>query len=476
MLDLIKLDSGGANFLSGKVNSPFCQFIRINIRGDEMFTKKDLVKLIIPLIIEQALAVIVGMIDSIMVSNVGEAAVSGVSLVDSINFLLIGLFGALATGGAVVSAQFLGKKSEESACKASEQLIISVLALSSILTILTLILGKQSLRLIYGEVDADVMDSAIIYLFYSALAFPFIALYNACSALFRTMSNSKVSMIISAVMNVLHFVLNGIFIFGLGMGVAGAAISTLISRAFAATVIFLLLKNKKNPIHIGKIKNIRIDWSMIHKILRIGVPNGAENSVFQIGKILVHGMIAGLGTSAITANAVAFNFGNFGTLPGVAIGLALITVVGRCMGAGDYDGVKYYTYKLLKYAYVFMAFMNILIILTTPFFLKFYDLTEETSIIAIQLVAYHCILSSILWPMSFVMPNALRATNDVKFTMWISFGSMWVWRIGFSYILAIVLHVGVLGIWIAMTIDWLFRSICFLIRFRKEKYKSISIL
>lgn len=437
-----------------------------------MFSKKDLFKLIIPLIIEQVLAVAVGMVDSIMVANVGEAAVSGVSLVDTINILLIGLFSALATGGAVVSAQFLGQKEEKSACIAGEQLIVSILALSSLLMSFTLFFGDHVLNLLYGGVADDVMENARTYLFYSAMSFPFIAVYNACAALFRTMGNSKVSMIISFIMNFIHVIFNAILIFGLGMGVTGAAISTFISRTIAAVILFILLKNSKHLIHIGKLRNFRMDIPMINKILRIGIPNGLENSVFQVGKILVQGLVAGLGTSAITANAVAFSFGNFGTLPGVAIGLALITVVGRCMGAGDYDGVKFFTRKLLKYSYMFMTLMNVLIAVTMPIFLKLYSLSDETSGIAIQLIIYHCILSSLIWPTSFVLPNALRATNDVKFTMWISMLSMWGWRIGFSYFLVNVLHMGVLGVWIAMTIDWFFRSISFILRLRKEKYKE----
>lgn len=441
-----------------------------------MFSKKDLFKLIIPLMVEQALAVTVGLVDSMMVANVGEAAVSGVSLVDSINILLIGLFGALATGGAVVSAQLLGQKKEESACIAGEQLIATILGLSFVLMAITIIFGNHTLDVLFGEVEAEVMINARTYLFYSALAFPFIAVYNACAALFRTMGNSKVSMKISFLMNVIHVIMNAALIFGLGMGVKGAAISTLISRIFAAMVLFLLLKNKKHLIHIGSFRNFHIDTAMIKKILHIGIPNGLENSVFQIGKILVQGIIAGLGTTAITANAVAFTIGNYGTLPGVAISMAMITVVGRCMGACDFEGVKYYTRKLLKYSYIFMTLMNILIVVMIPVFLKFYNLSEETSKIAVQLILYHCFLSSLIWSTSFVMPSALRATNDVKFTMVVSMFSMWVWRIAFSYFLAITLHIGVLGFWIAMTIDWLFRSICFYLRFRKERYRKESFM
>lgn len=441
-----------------------------------MFTRKDLLKLIIPLIIEQMLMVTVGMVGSMMVARVGEAAVSGVSLVDSINVLLIGLFGAMATGGAVVSAQFLGKKNNKSACVAGEQLIIAIVALSFVVMAVAFLFGDSVLTLLFGDVNADVMANARIYLFYSAMSFPFIALYNACAALFRSMGNSKVSMTISFVMNLINIVGNALLIFGFGMGVAGSAIATLISRIFAAVTMYLLLMNKKHPIHIESIKSLRFNITMIKRILQIGIPNGMENSAFQIGKILVQGIVAGLGTSAITANAVAGTVGGLGILPASAIGLALITVVGRCVGAGDYDAVKRYTLKLMKFAYVFMGVVNVILIFTVPLIINLYHLTDQTAKITTQLMIYHCILATLIWPLSFALPNALRAANDVKFTMWISMISMWVWRIGFSYILAIVFDMGVLGIWIAMTIDWLFRSIFFVTRFMKEKYRSMTLI
>ncbi len=440
-----------------------------------MFSKKDLMKLIIPLIIEQFLLVTVGLADSMMVSNVGEAAVSGVSLVDSINILLIGLFSAMSTGGSVVAAHLLGKKEEKSACSAGEQLIAAIVILSGIVMVIALLFGRGALVLLYGDVTADVMSNARTYFLYSALSYPMIAVYNACAALFRTMGNSKISMKISIIMNIMHVLLNALFIFGMGLGVAGAAISTLISRAFAAVTLFILLKNTKLPIHIGKIRSFRMDLNMIKKILHIGVPNGLENSVFQIGKILVQGIIAGLGTSAITANAVAGTIGGFGVLPGSAVALALITVVGQCMGAGDYDGIKNYTKRLMKYSYIIIILLNLLIILMLPLILKLYGLSDETSTLARQLIMYHCILSSLIWPLSFALPSALRATYDVKFTMWISLVSMWVWRIAFSYVLAIYFGMGVLGVWIAMTIDWLFRSICFVTRFKKERYRNVPL-
>jgi putative MATE family efflux protein len=409
-----------------------------------------------------------------MVSRVGESAVSGISLVDSINVLLIGLFAALATGGAVVSAQMLGHKDEKAACNAGEQLVAAVLILSVIVMAAALLFGRWVLGQLYGEVEADVMSNARTYLLYSSLALPFIALYNTSAALFRSMGNSKVSMYISLLMNIIHIIINAILIFGVGLGVKGAAFSMLISRTFAAVTLLILLRNKKLPIHIQIHRCLKLDISMIKRILHIGIPNGLENSVFQIGKIIVQGITAGLGTSAITANAISGTIANVGILPGAAMGLALITVVGRCVGAEDYAGVKSYTIKLMKLTYKVLAAWNLLILILIPLILKIYHLSDETAHMAAQLMIYHGILASLIWPLSFTLPNALRAANDVKFTMWSSILSMWIWRIAFSYLLAIILHMGVLGIWIAMTIDWLFRSICFVVRFCKGKYRGMS--
>lgn len=439
-----------------------------------MFTRKSLIKLIIPLIIEQILVVTVGMADSMMVASSGEAAVSGVSLVDSINILLIGLFSALATGGAVVSAQFLGHKEEKKACEAGEQLLIIISILSFFFMILSMCFGKPILQLLFGKVASDVMANARIYLFYTALSFPFLAIYNACAALFRSMGNSKVSMIIAFIMNIINITGNVILVFGYDMGVAGSAIATLFSRIVAAIAMFVLLKNKKHAIHIGEIRKFRMQPVMIKRILRIGVPNGLENSAFQVGKIIVQGIIASLGTSAITANAVACNIGGLGTLPGTAMSLAVLTVVGQCIGACDYDAVKQYTYKLMKLTYLIMVISNLILLLFLPLLLHLYHLSDNTIHIAANLLIYYCVLVCLIWAPSFFLPNALRAANDVKYTMWVSMISMWVWRIGFSYFLAIYLEIGVLGVWIAMTIDWLFRAICFTIRFKKEKYRTIA--
>ncbi len=436
-----------------------------------MFSKEQLYKLIIPLIIEQILAVAVGMTDIVMVARVGAASVSGISLVDTLNILLINVFSALATGGAVVAAQYLGHKEHTKASIAANQLLLSTGLVSLVILVISLVGNGMILKLIYGSIDTDVMSNARIYFYISALSYPFLAVYNSCAALFRAMGNSKVSMVVSFIMNIIHIMGNAIFLYVLHMGVAGVAISTLLSRAVAAIIMLLLIKNKNNLIHIDSIFHLGYDGTMIKRILHIGVPNGLENSMFQFGKILVQGLIASFGTAAITANAVANTVASLEVIPGSAIGLAMITVVGQCVGANDYKQAKKYALKLLKLAYLAMFLLNIIVILFSNQIIGIYQLSDDIKAIAFSVIIYHSICCIIIWPSSFTLPNALRAANDVKFTMVISIISMWLWRIMLSYVLGKYLGLGVLGVWIAMTFDWLFRSICFIIRFVKGKWK-----
>lgn len=441
-----------------------------------MFTKKQLYKLIIPLIIEQLLAVAVGMADTMMVSYAGEAAMSGVSLVDTLNILIINIFAALATGGAVVASQFLGHKDEKEACKSGNQLLLTIGVISILITAVSIIGNYGILHMIYGDISQDIMDNARIYFYITAISFPFIAIYNSCAALCRAMGNSKVSMKVSLFMNFINILGNAIFVYGFHMAAEGVAIPTFISRFVAAIVMIVVLSNKKHAIHIDHIFKLRYDWNMIKRILRIGIPSGLENSMFQVGKILVQGLIASFGITAISANAVACNLANFQSITGSAIGLAMITVIGQCVGANNFEEAKKYTKKLMKVTYIAMFFLNIGFILAATPMLHIYNLSLETINVAYKLVVLHAVCGIIFWPASFTLPNALRAANDVKFTMLTSISSMWLWRISFSYILGRYMELGVFGVWIAMTLDWVFRGVCFVLRFISGKWKHQAFI
>lgn len=445
-------------------------------RSHYLFSNRELANLIGPLVIEQLLAVLVGMADSIMVANVGEAAVSGVSLVDNIMILIINIFAALATGGAVVAGQYLGRKDEKSACKAATQLVWFV-SLSAVVIMILVYFGKDIiLNQVFGHITAEVKGHADIYLLIVTASIPFIALYNGGAAIFRAMGNSQVSMRVSLLMNVINVTGNAILVFGLRIGTAGVAIPTLISRMVAAIVITVLLCNQTRILHIERTLKIRFDGRMIRKILAIGVPNGLENSMFQLGKILVLSLVSTFGTYAIAANAVSNAIALFQILPGMAISLAITTVISQCVGANDYEQVHYYLKKLLVIIYVAMAGTVALIFLALPLILKAYNLSDQTAAAATNIIHFHGISAMIIWPLSFALPAAYRAAGDAKACMYTSIVSMWIFRIGFSYLVGKYMGLGVFGVWVAMVIDWVVRAICFVIRYFNGKWKHGAIV
>ena len=439
-----------------------------------LFTGQQLKKLIVPLMIEQTLAMTVGMADTIMIATRGEAAMSGVSIVDSIAVLMIGLFSALATGGAVVASQFIGAKDTKNASKAANQLVVAMGSVALFIMAIALIFNKQILHLIYGNVEADVMGYARTYFYISAVSFPFLALYNAGAALFRAMGNSKISMKVSMVMNVINIVGNAFFLFVMKMSVEGVALATLLSRIVAGIVVMLLIRKPEHPIRIDEHVRLGCDWKIINRILNIGVPKGLENSVFQIGKLMVQGITASFGTTAIAANAMANTIAGLEIIPGSAMGMAMITIVGQCVGADDERQMRHYTKKLLWISYGALFVVNIAVLLGLDGIIWIYHLEAATGDVAKQLIQMHSLITILIWPLSFVLPNALRAANDVKFTMIASMFSMWIFRILFSYILAKNLGFGVVGVWMAMFIDWGFRSICFGLRFWRGGYRKFS--
>ena len=445
-------------------------------RSHYLFSNRELANLIGPLVIEQLLAVFVGMADSIMVANVGEAAVSGVSLVDNIMILIINIFAALATGGAVVAGQYIGRKDEKSACKAATQLVWFV-SLSAVAIMILVYLGKDIiLNQVFGHITAEVKGHADIYLLIVTASIPFIALYNGGAAIFRAMGNSQVSMRVSLLMNAINVTGHAILGFGLRIGTAGVAIPTLISRMVAAIVITVLLCNQTRILHIERTLKIRFDGRMIRKILAIGVPNGLENSMFQLGKILVLSLVSTFGTYAIAANAVSNAIALFQILPGMAISLAITTVISQCVGANDYEQVRYYLKKLLAIIYVAMVGTVALIFLALPLILKAYNLSDQTAAAATNIIHFHGISAMIIWPLSFALPAAYRAAGDAKACMYTSIVSMWIFRIGFSYLVGKYMGLGVFGVWVAMVIDWVVRAICFIIRYFNGKWKHGAIV
>ena len=439
-----------------------------------LFSNRQLLRLILPLVIEQGLSILVGMCDGVMVSSAGEAAISGVSLVDMINAIVLTLFAALATGGAVVISHCLGARNLTDARKSTGQLVAMSGVLGIVMTAVCLLFAEGLMRLFFGSIENSVMEAGLLYLRITALSFPFIALYNAGAAVFRSMGNSKVSMKVSILMNIINVGGNALCVLVLRMGVAGVAIPTLISRAVAALLMLVLISRRDQELYLEGRYVFRLQRKLMGKILRIGIPSACENSFFQLGRAIVVSMIALFGTVQTSANAVAGNIDNLACIAGNAISMAMVTVVGQCVGAGDSEQVKYYIKKMMLWAYCLWALNSLpTLIFCKPLIGLYSTLSQETADLAFRLIWIHNGIGILLWPLSFVLPNALRAACDVKFTMLVGVSSMLLARIGLSWVLCVHFGLGALGVWIAMVVDWIVRISFFLPRILSGKWKTM---
>ena len=442
-----------------------------------MFSVRDLKRLILPLVVEQILLVTVGMADTMMVSSVGQEAISAISLVDSINLLLINVFSALGTGGAIVTAQYLGREDDENASLAAKQLIYVVGAVATVVMAVCLLGNGPILRAIFGKVEAAVMEGSRLYFYITALSYPFIGIYNGGAAVFRAMGNSKVSMLCSALMNLINIGGNAVLIYGLGAGVEGAAIATLLSRMAAALVILWLLCKGGGRVQLHQPLKPEYHREMVRGILRVGVPNGLENGMFQIGKILVQGLVASFGTAVIAANAMANNIAMIPHVSGSAIGLAMVTVVGQCVGAGEFGQARRYIFRLTALVYGTMGTLEVFLGLSAGFWVGLFHLPAETTSITLELIRSFVVAAILFWPASFALPNGLRAAGDVRFTMVVSTVSMWVFRVGLSFFLCgPAVGMGIMGVWVAMYIDWVARCAAFVARFLSGRWQGRQVI
>ena len=438
-----------------------------------VFSNQALKQLLIPLVIEQILAMLVGMTDTLMVSSAGEAAVSGVALVDMVNYLMITILTAVATGGAVIVSQYLGSRQSDNAEKSAGQLVMISAVISLAIMAICLVFSRQLLQLLFGTVEADVMQAAMTYFLITAYSFPMLGIYNASAALFRSAGKTDVTMYISLMMNTVNIIGDFIGVQLLGAGVAGVAVPTLISRGLAAVVITALAFRERNRI-VLRWKNI-VCWDapLLGRILRIAVPNGIENGLFALGRVLVTSIVSQFGTVQIAANGVANSIDQIAIVVVNAVNLAIITVVGQCIGAGEPDQAQFYTKKLMKISYLSTGILGVVVCAALPLILRFYQLSESTMWYAAVLIVMHNILAFALHPTSFNLANSLRATGDVRFTMYTGILSMLIFRLGSAVLFGILLNLGIIGVWIAMGMDWLARSVAFSVRYAGGKWRTI---
>ena len=441
-----------------------------------MFTNRMIRNLLVPVVLEQILNSIMGTADTMMVSNVGSAALSAVSLVDSINVLLIQAFSALAAGGAIVCAQYIGQRNYEKANMSARQVLFIITAISVVVSAVCLIFQKPLLRLIFGAVDADVMRASEIYFFFTALSFPFIAAYDSAASIFRAQENTKGPMTISMISNIMNIGGNAVLIWVFHLGVAGAAISTLVSRIFCAVVVLWQLRKDRQPVVVKDYLKIRPDWSMIGRILGLGIPSGIENSMFQLGKLAIQSTVSTLGTAAIAAQAMTNILENLNGIAAIGVGVGLMTIVGQCLGAGRKDEAVYYIKKLCVIAEAIIIVSCLIVyILVRP--VTILGGMESTSAeMCIHMITWITIVKPVVWTMAFVPGYGLRAAGDVKFSMITSCCTMWVCRFCLCVFLIRVLGFGPMGVWIGMFADWTVRGIIFTWRFHSRKWLEHKVI
>ena len=443
-----------------------------------MFSNRMICSLLIPVVLEQLLNSIMGTADTMMVSNVGSAAISAVSLVDSINVLVIQAFSALAAGGAIVCAQYIGQRNKEKANESARQVLFIITAISVAVSLVCLVFQKPLLRLIFGSVEPAVMRASETYFFYTALSFPFIAAYDSAASIFRAQDNTKGPMIISMISNVMNIAGNAVMIWVFHMGVAGAALSTLISRIFCAVVVIIQLRKEREgqEIVVRDYFKIRPDWSMIRRILGLGIPSGIENSMFQLGKLAIQSTVSTLGTAAIAAQAMTNILENLNGIAAIGVGVGLMTIVGQCLGAGRQDEAVYYIKKLCVIAEVIIIISCLGVFALTKPITILGGMEKESADMCFYMVMWITIVKPLVWIMAFIPGYGLRAAGDVKFSMIVSCCTMWACRFCLCVFLIRVMGFGPMGVWIGMFADWTLRGIIFTWRFHSRKWLQHKVI
>ena len=439
--------------------------------SETLFTRRQMHGIILPLIMEQVFMAAIGMFDVIMVSGIGEDAISAVSLVDFINQLINSVLTALSTGGVIVCSQYVGRKKLDAAKEAVQHLVLIVVLAGTALMAVALAGNRLILGLLYGSLEKSVMDNASVYFTLSGISYPFIALFCCSAAVMRALGYTKLSFHTSLTMNILNILMNGVFIFLLKWGVFGAGLASLLSRMIVSLLLFSMLFRKQDMLKLAPPLTWRLNKKTSSAILSLAIPTSLESSIFYIGRLLVQSVVTGFGTSAIAANAVSLTVTEFLHMPGAGIGIGMITIVGRCIGADEKKQARENASYLIRLAYILQGICCIASMILAPQILGLYNLTPQTLEIGVVMLVSHGVICGIFWPMGFTTANALKSAGDVKFTMTISTTSMWLCRVGGSYLLVRLFPaLGVYNVWIAMYCDWILRAGVYFLRFRGEKW------
>ncbi len=460
----------GETKFAGKIANWFERFMK-KYFDSQTLSYHTVLSIYIPLLIDQAFVSMMTVVNSSMVSSSGAEAVSAVSMVDSLNFFLMNFFIAIATGGTVVVAQYIGKGDRRKASRTISQAVASSVLIAIVVAVVIIVFSKQTLALLFGKAEQLVMDNALIYLIGSCISYPFYAVYQASSGALRGLGDTKASMMMSIAMNVICLIGNVIFINIMGLGVLGVSISMIISRVCVSIFSLLYLIFKRTDLKIQIKDFLTIDTGLQKSILYIGIPAGTEQLFFNGGKILVQTFVVMLGTMSITANAIGMNLMSMWQIPANAIQLASITIAGQCVGAGRPDEARKYLHSLNRTARIVCLIMIIILWPLTPWILGFFNPPDEARTKILFLMIFPVIGLLTTWAPSFITPSILRAAGDAKFTTIAALISVWTVRVGLGYVLAIVCGLDIYGVWLAMILEWGSRAAVFTWRFKGDKWE-----
>ena len=441
-----------------------------------LFSNKDLRRLIVPLFVEQFLLMFVGIADTFVVSFSSEADVSGVSLVTSFNTVLIFLFTALSSGGAVIISQYIGSKQNDTASRSAGQLLMISTLVSVGMMVLIMLFRMSLLRLLFGKIEPDVMAACESYLWITTLSLPALAIYDAGAALCRSMGKTNVTMYISVAANVINVVGNCIGVFCLHLGAAGVAYPSLISRILSAVAVTTFCFRKGNPVRYKMADVFCWDGCLLKKVMGIALPNGVENGVHQLVKVALSSMVALFGTYQIAANGVAQSIWSLASIMGLAMAPAYTTVIGQCMGARDIPAANYYLKKLNTITLVLSIAWNALVFAITPLIVRYSAISPEAKSLVVWLVLINNIFNALAYPFAGSLGNGLRAAGDVRFTMIVSVTLTIAARLLFSALFGLWFGWGVIGVAVGMSMEMVFRGIIFIWRYRSQKWTQFQLV
>lgn len=442
---------------------------------NKLFSNRQLKNIYIPILIEILLTVSVGVADTMMVAQAGETAVSGVSCFNTIQNFLIALFSAFATGGSVVVGQMLGMGNKERAKNAVKDLIYLTVIASVSFSILFFVFKEPILRAIYGESEEAVIQAALDYATPILISLFFLASQSSLNAILRVQGKTKTTMWTSIAANIINVIGNAAFILVFNMGAMGVGIATLISRIVSFLILFVASTNKTLDAPLEKLLEIKHEGNMMGTIFSIALPSGLENSIFQLGKIVMIATIAQCGTASMAAFSVLDNIGTFANITGQAAGQTMMVVGGFAAGAGRFDESRRMAKIFLSVAYISMALIAVFIVIFLKPIISIYSFSPETSSLSYRIMIEYMVWSTIVWPASFTIPNILKSSGDVKYTMVVAISSMWIFRVFLARVLGIYMGFGIVGVMWGMYIDWVVRSIAFFIRYKSGKWTEKRI-